>query len=395
MNADVTKKKEKIYVKLIQLFWITIVLSNILKLLGYKGFEIPIIDINVPLYLQIIINYVLFIINSLMFVTILIKRKLVLKEILLSALVMSPIFVLSFNYSLLVIKFILEIVLSCTLGIIFKKDKKYKLCIETIFIYMIIFIYQVLTSFYKNINLMSMPFLVEVVLQIDYYCLLTLTMLRELKKGDYIYEQWNSFILILSKQRRFKERLQQNQENVQEVENELGYKIFIVMLSITQLVIVGTACYFVNNAILEFVIVFVSFVFMRKVYGQSYHSNSVIRCTTLALLTFLISTRVSLPLWVSTLCNVFIGCLVAYIMHIMYYYIKYTKKGVTLRLGMNKDDLLKLCSEAGLSELNINRMVLRYVERKTIKEIADIEFVDDYTISQSLYRSRKKIREIQ
>jgi hypothetical protein len=239
-----------------------------------------------------------------------------------------------------------------------------------------------------------MPFLVEVVLQIDYYCLLTLTMLRELKKGEYIYEQWNSFILILSKQRRFKERLQQNQENVQEVENELGYKIFIVMLSITQLVMVGTACYFVNNAILEFVIVFVSFVFMRKVYGQSYHSNSVIRCTTLALLTFLIATRVSLPLWLSTLCNVFIGCLVAYIMHIMYYYIKYTKKGVTLRLGMNKDDLLKLCSEAGLSELNVNRMVLRYVERKSIQEIADIEFVDSYTISQSLYRSRKKIKNI-
>lgn len=395
MSANVAKNKSKMYSRLVCLLWITIIFCNILKFLGVNDFNIPDISVAIPFVVRVIINGVLFTINSLCFTMILIKRKLTLKETLLNISLISPVFLLSLYDSLLIIKFILEVLISISLGIIFKKDKKYKICIETILIYMILFIYQLLTSLYKNVNLITMSFIVETLLQIDYYCLLILTILKEFKKGDYIYERWKTFILILSKRKRCEKSLQQNQKDVQEVNDELGFKIFVVMLSITQLVIVATACYFINNALIEFAIVFVSFTFMKPIFGKTHHEDTIIKCTTLALLVFLIATRISLPLWASTLCNILIGCLVAYIMHIMYYYVKYTKKGITLRLGMKKEDLLEICSEAGLSEINVNRMIMRYVERKTIKEIADIEFVDDYTISQSLYRSRKKIREIQ
>lgn len=392
MNA--AKNKSKMYSRLVSLLWMTIIFCNILKFLGVNDFNIPDITINIPFIVRVIINAFLFTVNSLCFTMVLIKRKLTLKEVLLNVSLISPVFLLSLYDSLLIIKFILEILISFILGIIFKKDKKYKICLETIVIYVILFIYQALTSLYKNVNLITMPFIVETLLQIDYYCLLILTILREFKKGDYIYERWKTFIFILSKRKRCEKSLQQNQKDVQEVNDELGFKIFVVMLSITQLVIVATACHFINNSLIEFAIVFVSFTFMKPIFGKTHHEDTIIKCTTLALLVFLIATRISLPLWLSTLCNVLIGCLVAYIMHIMYYYVKYTKSGITLRLGMNKDDLLKLCSEAGLSELNVNRMVLRYVERKSIQEIADIEFVDSYTISQSLYRSRKKIKNI-
>lgn len=384
--------KEKVYNKLIQLIWITIVLCNILKLLGCKEFEIPIFNIDIHLSIRITVNCCLFTINSLCFTMLLIKRKLSFKEIIINIISITPVFFLSLNDDLLIVKFVFEIIISCLLGCYFSKDKTYKILIETIIIYIILFIYQLLTSLYKNVNLITMPFTVETILQIDYYCLLVLTILREFKKGEYIYERWKTFILILSKRKHIEKSLQQNQENVQEVEQELGYKIFIVMLSITQLAIVGTACYFINGVLIEFIIIFISFAFMRPIYGNSYHADKILKCTTLALLVFLIATRIPLPLWLSVFCNILIGCLVAYIMHIMYYYIKYTKKGITLRLGMSKEDLLNLCSDAGISDLNLNRMILRYVEKKSIKEIAELEFVDTYTITQSLYRSRKKLK---
>lgn len=56
------------------------------------------------------------------------------------------------------------------------------------------------------------------------------------------------------------------------------------------------------------------------------------------------------------------------------------------------DYLTNICNEAGLSELSTNRMIMRYVEKKTYKEIAQIEFVDEESIRKSIKRSKKKLK---
>lgn len=55
------------------------------------------------------------------------------------------------------------------------------------------------------------------------------------------------------------------------------------------------------------------------------------------------------------------------------------------------ETLNNLCKEANLSPNATKRMIMKYVEHKTYKEIAELEFVDEETIKKSINRSRKKI----
>lgn len=53
--------------------------------------------------------------------------------------------------------------------------------------------------------------------------------------------------------------------------------------------------------------------------------------------------------------------------------------------------LTRLCNEAKLTDNATKRMIMRYVERKSYDEIADIECVDPETIRKSILRSKKKL----
>lgn len=386
---DSIQKRHKITSYLCILCVYTIIACVVLKLFGYKEFDIPFMSWSIPQTLRRLINCILYVINGLCILLIIVKKKLNVKIIFSSMIILTILFIFSFIPYLKLFTFIFEIIYLIIFAKIILKDKTYKIIIESMLVYLLIFIYQFLTSFYKNIYLFKFSFIESLVLQLDYYSLLLITILTTYKKGDYIYVgRWQTFISIFSKRKSNKENVQQNQENVQQI----GYKIFLIVLSIAQLMIVGTACYFVNNVILEFIIIFVSFVFMRQAFGKSYHSDSVLACTSLAIATFIIATRLSLPLWLSTLCNVFIGCLVAYIMHMWYFYARYTNKnGVTLHKGMHLDELDQLCEFSNLSEIAYNRLAMHYVEKKTYQEIADIENVEVITIMQSIRRSRRKL----
>lgn len=57
----------------------------------------------------------------------------------------------------------------------------------------------------------------------------------------------------------------------------------------------------------------------------------------------------------------------------------------------NQDNLLILCRNAKLTKNATDRMFLKYVEKKSYQEIADLENVDVETIKKSINRSRKKI----
>lgn len=51
-----------------------------------------------------------------------------------------------------------------------------------------------------------------------------------------------------------------------------------------------------------------------------------------------------------------------------------------------------LCKEAKLTNVATNRMIMRYVEKKSYKEIAMIECVEEKSIEQSIRRNRKKLK---
>lgn len=56
------------------------------------------------------------------------------------------------------------------------------------------------------------------------------------------------------------------------------------------------------------------------------------------------------------------------------------------------ETLIPLCKEAKLTPLATNRMIMRYVEKKTLKEIASIECVEEESIRKEFKRYRKKLK---
>lgn len=367
--------KEKVYSRLIVLCWLTIFLCFILKLFGSKEFEMPNYAYNISDTIQKIVNYIFYIANSIMFSLVLIKRKLNFKEILIVIGLSTPLFVISLFPKLLFVKFILEFVVYFLIGKIILKDKWYKILIESVLILLIFSVYQLISMSYKNINIKINidNFVVSKLMSIDYYIMMILTYLYASKKGGYIYGQWFRFLVILSKRKRIKKSIQQVPSNLQKesVGNDNGFKLFTLMVAVFQFMLVFTLCYFINKTTWQFVIIFVSFCVMRAVFGKSYHCNTIIGCTTLSCFVFLIATKLSISSYITILCNVLIGLLVAFMMFVMYHYSKYTNaQGITLSRGMDKESLLAMCENLQLNDMEQRIMVDFYVNKKSNLQIA-------------------------
>lgn len=366
---------EKATARLIFLCWITIFVCLILKFFGFKEFEIPYIPNDINIWIKRIFNCITYVINGVLFTLLLVKRKLSIKEMMITISVNIIMFIPTLWDNIANFKFIWEIICYFILGLIFIKDKWYKILLEDITILLIFTIYQFITMLYKNINVSIHlnRFFENKILQIDYYILIGLTIIHNFKKGGYIYGRGCRFLAILSKQKGFKQLLSKDKTSIQQNEktNDVGFKLFIVMLSICQIAIVGVSCYFINNVILEYFIIIISFFFMRQCFGKSYHADSVIKCTTLSIMTFVLSTRLSLPIYLTILCNIFIGCLVAYIMHIWYYYIKYTTNtGITICKGMSLENLLEIKNQYNLNEMEFDILNDYYVKKHKLDKIA-------------------------
>lgn len=388
--------KSKMYGSLIALCWATIALCLILKLFGSKEFDMPEYTYNINIWIQRIINYIFYIINSLMFGMLLVKRKLKLKEMFIVICLFTPLYYMSLYSKLLPIKFVLETVMYILLGYLLTKDKFWKILLECILIFVLISLYQIITMAYKNINIKIMVdnFIVDKILMIDYYTLIILTYLYASRKGEYLFYgyRWFKFLVVLSNKRRNKETLQQNLQKKSIEDESKGFKLFALMLAVFQFMLVFTLCYFINNTTWQFVVIFISFCVLRLVFGKSYHCNSIINCTSLSCLVFVIATRLSLPTYISILCNVIIGLLVAYLMYILYYFNKNTNsQGVVLSRGMSLEALIEMCSNLQLNEMEMKILTEYYVKRKSLQSIAMAVGYSKINVSKIKQKAVKKI----
>jgi hypothetical protein len=363
---------------------------------GSKQFEMPDYTYNISDTTQKIVNYIFYILNSVIFAMLLKKNKLTLKEFGIVLLLYTPIFIMSMFPKLDMIRFAIETIMFFVLGKIILKDKWWKVLLEVLTINIIIFIYQALTMLYKSINIKIKidNFIVSYIVLIDYYTLILLTYLYISKKGGYIYGQWSKFLVVISKCRSNEKRIQQNDTIIQKesITNNKLFLLFTIMVSVFQLAVVFTLCYFINNTTWQFVIIFVSFCVLRAVFGKSYHCNSIITCTSLSCLVFVIATRLSLPPYISTLCNVIIGLLVAYMMYVLYYYNKYTNpQGITLSRGMNQETLMEMCSNLQLTDIEMKVLTDFYVKRKSLQSIAMSIGYSKINVSKIKQKAIKKI----
>lgn len=368
--------KLKMYTYLQALCWFTIITCNILKLFGYKNFQMPEFTYNVNIWIITIVNFIFYLIDTVLALLLLIKRKPTYKEVLISFALATIPFVISMFTVTYKFKMLFEVLIYIVMGFIFIKDKWYKVLFETVSIYVIVSIFQTLSLLYRNINvnIIVENFIVTKILKIDFYVMMVLIILRNMKKGGYIHDRWFRFLVVLSNKRRNEKSLFKNQKDVQEsIASEFGFKMFTLMLSIFQFVLVGTLCYFINKVTWQFIIVFISFVFMRICFGKSYHCNKIITCTTLSCVSFLLATSVNFPEYMSVLWTVATGALLAYLMYVLYHFIKYTtSQGITLCVGMSEDALDALVSTAPISEIDYKILKCFYVDKKSITQIANL-----------------------
>lgn len=398
-RVKITKQmydKEKMYKWLVILCWLTILTCTILKMFGSKQFEMPDYTYNINIWIIRLINYIFYILNSVIFAMLLKKSKITLKEFGIVLLLYTPIFIMSMFPKLDMIRFAIETIMFFVLGKIIIKDKWWKVLLEVLTINIIIFAYQALTMLYKSINIKIKidNFIVSYIVLIDYYTLILLTYLYISKKGGYIYGWWSKFLVVISKRRSNEKRIQLCEKPIQKesITNNKLFLLFTIMVSVFQLAVVFTLCYFINNTTWQFVIIFVSFCVLRAVFGKSYHCNSIITCTSLSCLVFVIATRLSLPPYISTLCNVIIGLLVAYIMYVLYYYNKYTNpQGITLSRGMNQETLIEMCSNLQLTDIEMKVLTDFYVKRKSLQSIAMSIGYSKINVSKIKQKAIKKI----
>ena len=181
--------KDKLYATMLGLSWLAIIVCVILKIFGIVEFKIPDFDIDVPMTAKRIINYIFYMINSLLFTRILIKRKMSVKDYAIVFALMTPIFIIDLFDELKVLKICLEVAFYFLIGLILIKEEKwYKILLESLFLLATFTVYQLLSLFYKDlgVDIKVDSWLVEKLLFVDYYILIFLTYLTSLK-GDYLY----------------------------------------------------------------------------------------------------------------------------------------------------------------------------------------------------------------
>lgn len=164
-------------------------------------------------------------------------------------------------------------------------------------------------------------------------------------------------------------------------------------------VIILTIAYFLDR-FLQMLMFILLFELLQNCFNYRFHSDTIIEnpikavkwCKVITIsveITYLIFCK---GLKVSVYSNLFIIFLIAFINCLLQFYLE--KVIIKKNIFNNLKSLKALCNEANLTEIATNRMIMKYVEKKTYIEIAEIENVEEDTIKQSIKRSKRKIRQL-
>lgn len=380
----------KINSQLLKLSLVTIIVCWIIKICGSTIFVIPSLEVEVNYYLELLINDILYCINWLLVIIIVVKRKLNIKEVLL--IIGTATFVFILGIWLLYIKCVFEV--SCLLIITLRYIKgkpKRKYIIELLFVSLCTTLLQIISMSYRglSINVYTLDFTVITILSLDFYIVMFLIMEYAICREEvFIYEKCIKFILgkrkhgvtvtiSIPEKECYEKPLYENRE----IEDRLSYKIFLIVFAVVQFLLVYLIVIVINWIIglfidthsiwLQFAIIFVVFAFMRATLGKSYHSNSVTKCTSVAVLTFTCATQIALPTYISVQINILIGFLLAFIMYKLYTE-EFNAEADRLSVcrGMDKEQMVIICDRYNINGLSRDIMIYFYCDRHKVDKIA-------------------------
>lgn len=138
--------------------------------------------------------------------------------------------------------------------------------------------------------------------------------------------------------------------------------------------------------------------FLQSCFKYRFHSDTIIDepikaigyCKLITVLVELLYLFYCKNVDISFYANIFIILIICFISCLLQFYLE--KKIKFNDIFKNKDKLIEACKNANLSENATNRLIMKYIEGKKYREIADIECVDEGTIAISIMRSKKKLK---
>ena len=168
-----------------------------------------------------------------------------------------------------------------------------------------------------------------------------------------------------------------------------------IIYSILTTIVLGIA--YIFNVLLEIALFIIYYYFIKNLFTKQFHADTIARtaraavflCYTITFVTQLIFIAIVASFHVSFFINIFLGIVLSICSYILEDWLERT---ISLN-AILKDEtkLIQACTNASLSKDATNRMILRYIKGKHIRDIAYMEHVEEATIWQSLRRSRKKL----
>ncbi len=155
--------------------------------------------------------------------------------------------------------------------------------------------------------------------------------------------------------------------------------------------------YFLNR-FFQMLIFLLIFNFIQNAFNYRFHADTLypdkpskanLVCKFITIVVEIIYLIFCKELNVSVYSNLFVIFVIATINALLQFYLERVLNSKALL--KNREFILTKGNEVGLSTTAINRLILRYVEGKSIKEIASIECLTEESVKQSLRRSKRKL----
>lgn len=169
----------------------------------------------------------------------------------------------------------------------------------------------------------------------------------------------------------------------------------IVITLILELIVLSVA--FINNLLIEMVLFICLFYFVKNKFSKQFHadiltSNSQLAVYLCFFITFIIQL-VMMKLLVSYRLSFYLNVILAIMLGILSYVIEdYLEIKINKNPFENAEKLKIFCEVHHLSDLDFNRLKMRYIDNLKIKEIANIEKIEEQSIRQCFQRIKKKVK---
>ena len=185
--------------------------------------------------------------------------------------------------------------------------------------------------------------------------------------------------------------------------NKVLFVIFVMMVQLIQFLGVYSIA-LLNNRAIEFIFIFLSFQVNRAIFGTSYHSDSLTKCTLLSLFIFYLLPKGVLPVNISIFTCVLFGVYLAFILHYIkelidnqkvpkMFYEKPLREQILqiLNSKITEEEIENICI---LNNVNIEVAETVYLYLTNSKDkVSDILEIDPSTVIRRIKRFIRKTTE--